>query len=127
MSRKIRSCAGVPQQVWTPDFGLVAQPSDPVVEPEGWLLRRRCSLLRHPGFAEPGEIGAFPIGIPSSVESAGAPIGLEARDAEKMVVAGQTPGFGEFGCGALGLAGEAIGRGTEGMRERQFRDGDARL
>ena len=85
--------------------------ADPSANSERRTLPARwpCSLLRHPGFAQAGEVGGFiqcaDFGHPPPSAS------LHATDARKRTFAGQASGFGEFGGAAFGLTFERIGRG----------------
>src|SRR5271166_5727994 len=73
--------------------------------------RRRWSLFRHAGLAQPGEIGGF--------EPAGAfwrprTHSGQSGDARIAIVAAQSPGFSEFGGGEFALAFESVGSGEPG-------------
>src|SRR6516165_11698678 len=88
-------------------------------------MRPDCSLLRHPGLTQAGEEGGF---VQST--NLGHPpisVGLHVVDAGKKISAVQSPGFGEFHGGALGLASECISRGKPYAVERYGRHGAAPL
>src|SRR6516162_5282486 len=79
--------------------------------------RRRRSLFRHAGLAQPGEIGGFEEGLGLRLPGK---CGSQARDTRITIVAAQPPGLGEFGGGAFALTLESVGRSKRGAGSRTF-------
>src|SRR5271165_359837 len=86
--------------------------------------RRRWSLFRHTGLAQPGEIGGFEPGAafwrPRTHSG-------QSGDARIAIVAAQLSGFGELGSRAFSLAFEGIGGSEPGANVRLYRVGTTRF
>src|SRR5262249_44911360 len=77
------------------------------------------------GLAQAGEISGFEQG--ADLRYSEMLRVLQASHARVAIVAGQPPGFGELGRGALGLAFEGINGGKISVSVREPRIGAARL
>src|SRR5205085_12248019 len=83
----------------------------PQPEAEGWLLIEATSLLRHPGFAQAGEITGFDQG--ADLRHAPRIDGPQAGNTGITIIPDQPARFGQLSRGAVGVACESIGRGEE--------------
>ena len=84
--------------------GLSPDPGLPLGETDRHSFRaaQRSSLLRHPGLAQPDEIGGFEQG--AGLRDTPISVGHYLGDARKRTCAQQSAGLGKFGAGPLGLA-----------------------
>jgi hypothetical protein len=71
------------------------------------IADRRRSFLGHPGLAQSSEISGFDQGL--DLRHAPRRDRPQVGDAGITIIANQSSGFGELGCGALDLAVESIG------------------
>ena len=95
-----------------PDFDQVARVACLAHSPSEnnkFAQTTKRSFLRHPGLAQPGDVGGFEQCADLGCECPEIFNGPQADEARIAVVGAQPAGLGDFGAGMFGIAGKGVG------------------